>query len=113
MSCCCARVFKICDLIVCDDNDLVLPIPVLVDGVHTLELDFLSDTISATAEFSSGATTMSFPKPELNEQFTYVGHVKDPAGEIVKFTIDEKEYDCIEFTTRRQLSLTNNQSSSS
>lgn len=102
MSCCCSNIFRVCDLIVCDAEDLVLPIPIPADGDYVLELDFLDDVIRKTASLSAGDNA-TFDKTGLNERFTYVGHVKGPDGEIVKFTIDEKEYDCVEFTTKRAL----------
>lgn len=113
MSCCCKKVYQICDVIVCDDADLILPIPVPTDGDYTLELDFLSNVLSQTKTFSAGESEMRFSKAELNEQFTYVGHVKDATGAVVSFEIEGKTYDCVEFTTKRNLqSLTSNESQS-
>lgn len=112
MSCCCKKVYRICDAILCDGEDLVLPIPVSDTGTHRLVLDFLGGAVFIDAAFESGQSEMRFDKSELNESFTYTGHVKDPSGAIVLFTIDEVEYDCIEFTTKRLLSLTNNESES-
>jgi hypothetical protein len=102
MPCCCTKQFRICDLIVCDADDLVLPIPIPADGLYRLELDFLSDVLIKEASLSEGDNA-TFDKDDLNERFTYVGHLKNEAGEVVKFTIDEVEYDCIEFTTKRAL----------
>lgn len=102
MPCCCTNIFRICDLIVCDGEDLVLPIPVPADGRYSLELDFLNDVIVKEADLSEGSNA-TFDKDNLNERFTYVGHVKDQSGEILSFTIDEVEYNCIEFTTKRAL----------
>lgn len=102
MSCCCTKLFRICDVVTCDDLDLVLPIPVPADGEYTLELNFLQHVLRKTVELSAGDNA-TFDKADLNEQFTYVGQVKDAAGEVVTFVIDGKTYDCIEFTTKRVL----------
>lgn len=100
MPCCCTSLYRICDLIVCDGADLVLPIPIPADGEYALDLDFLGDVVRTTAQLSMGDNA-TFSKENLNERFTYVGQVKDPAGSVVPFTIDGKTYDCIEFTTKR------------
>jgi hypothetical protein len=102
MPCCCSKIYRICDLVICDGDDLVLPVPVLMDGEHALELDFLGDVIRKTANLSTGDNA-TFDKNDLNERFTYVGHILDPEGAVLKFTIDAVEYDCIEFTTKRVL----------
>ena len=80
----------------------MLPVPIPADGVYTLELDFLSDVIIKEATLSIGDNA-TFTKDGLNERFTYVGHVKQPSGEVLKFTIDGVEYDCLEFTTKRAI----------
>ncbi len=102
MSCCCTKQFRICDLVICDDADLVLPIPIPADGEYRLRLDFLSDVVEKTAELSAGDNA-TFDKDNLNERFTYVGQVLNSDGDVIKFTIDEVEYDCIEFTTKRSI----------
>jgi hypothetical protein len=43
----------------------------------------------------------------LNEAYTFTGQVRDPGGAVVTFTIDEIEYNCIEFTTKRSLAWNN------
>lgn len=100
MPCCCTNIFQLCDFIVCDGSDLVLPIVIPEDGDYVLELDFLNDVIKKTASLSMGDNA-TFDGDNLNERFTYVGHLKNNAGEIVIFTIEGKQYDCIEFTTKR------------
>lgn len=100
MSCCCIRIHKLCDVVTCDAEDLVLPIPIPADGVYSLELDFLQDSLRKTATLSTGDNA-TFSKTDLNERFTYVGSVKDPSGQTLTFTIDGVEYDCVEFTTKR------------
>lgn len=100
MSCCCTNVYRLCDLIVCDGEDLVLPIPVPADGEYTMELDFLQDVIKTVASLSLGDNA-TFPKTNLNERFTYVGRVVDGLGETVTFEINSVVYDCFEFTTKR------------
>lgn len=113
MSCCCKKIYKICDVVVCDDADLVLPIPVPEDGEYRLELDFLANSLLQTKTFAAGATEMSFSKAELNELFTYVGNVRNSSGAVISFEIDGVTYDCFEFSTKRNLSsLTTNESSS-
>lgn len=111
MSCCCKKVYRLCDVVVCDDLDLVLPVPISADGEYTLQLDFLGDVVTRTAQLSAGDNA-TFEKGPLNERFTYVGHVVDPTGQVVTFIIDEVEYDCVEFTTQRAHSWSNTSSSS-
>ena len=102
MSCCCEKVYRMCDQVVCDGQDLVLPVTILVDGNHTLELEFLGDVIRQEAPHTTGDAA-TFSKADLNEKFTYVGRVLDPSGAVVKFTQGGQEYDCFEFTTKRAL----------
>jgi len=101
MPCCCTNVFKLCDVVICDGDDLVLPVPIPSDGDYTLELEFLGDIVKKTAALSAGDNA-TFEKQGLNERFTYVGSVKNSIGETITFTIDGKTYDCVEFTTQRQ-----------
>ncbi len=114
MSCCCNKTYRLCDEIVCDGEDLVLPVPIPADGQYTLELDFLGTQLSRTAMLSMG-NNATFEKGELNEEFTYVGHVKAPDGSIVTFTVGSNPtvYDCIEFTTKRAIPWKSSTSSSS
>jgi hypothetical protein len=100
MPCCCTNIFKLCDLVICDAEDLVLPIPIPADGEYTLELQFLGDITRKTSMLTAGDNA-SFDKDGLNERFTYVGHLRDASGELITWTIDEKMYDCVEFTTKR------------
>jgi hypothetical protein len=102
MNCCCTKVYRVCDVIQCDESDLVFPIPIPADGEYTLELDFLNDVIRETVQLSAG-NNATFSKRNLNERFTYVGHVLNASGEKVTFTIDGQVYDCIEFTTKRAI----------
>lgn len=101
MSCCCQKVYKLCDVTVCT-QDLRLPIITEVEGDHVLELEFLGDVLRQTGSFGSD-DTVSFGTSDLNEGFTYVGHVLDPNNQKMLFTVDGVEYDCFEFTTRRLL----------
>jgi hypothetical protein len=96
MPCCCSKIYRVCDVIVCDGEDLVLP----ADGTYTLELDFLQDVIRKTAQLSEG-DNFTFDMTDLNERFTYVGHLKGPDGVPITFTVDSVVYDCIEFTTKK------------
>lgn len=102
MPCCCTRVYAICELILCDGEDLVLPIPITVDGTYFLHLDFLDQVIEKEAALSAGDNA-TFDKDELNEQFTYTGQVLDEAGNVLSFDIDGKTYDCVEFTTKKKV----------
>jgi hypothetical protein len=100
MPCCYNNIFKLCDLVTCDAGDLVLPIPIPGDGEYTLELMFLQDVVRKTATLSAGDNA-TFDKADLNERFTYVGHVENAAGDHLTFDIDGKTYDAVEFTTKR------------
>lgn len=102
MSCCCTRVWRLCDLVVCDADDLVLPIPIPADGEYTLELNFLDNIVRKTANLSSGDNA-TFDTTGLNERFTYQGQVKDSTGQTLTFVVDAITYDCIEFTTKRAI----------
>lgn len=86
---------------ICDDQDLVLPIQIPTDGTYELELQFLGDVTRKSADLTAGDNA-TFDKAGLNERFTYVASVRDPGGETVPFTLDGKTYDCVEFTTQRQ-----------
>lgn len=112
MSCCCQKVYALCDTVVCDEQDLVLPFTVDADGEYTLELNFLEAVLRKTALLSSGDSP-TFDKDGLNEAFTYVGRVLGPDGQPVSFTVDAVEYDCLQFTTKRCLTCTPTSSSSS
>lgn len=111
MSCCCKNTYPLCDLVVCDDEDLVIPAAVPADGEYTLELDFLDSVVKIPASLSAG-DNFTFDKAGLNERFTYAGRIKGPDGVVVSFTIDSVVYDCLEFTTKRA-TWTNTSSSSS
>lgn len=100
MSCCCTNIYRLCDQVVCDDQDLVLPIPVPADGEYTLELDFLDSVVTKTASFTA-SDNATFDKEGLNEAYTYTARLRDSAGAIVPFTVETVEYDCVEFTTKR------------
>ncbi len=102
MSCCCTKTYRVCDVITCDTDDLVLPIEVPADGEYALELEFLGDMIRKSAMLSAG-DNFSFPNDNLNERFTYVGYIKAPDGSTVTFEKGGKTYDCIEFTTKREI----------
>jgi hypothetical protein len=102
MSCCCQRVHKFCDVVVCDDQDLVLPITIPADGSYTMELNFLGNVKRQTAPFTAGDTA-TFSKDPLNETFTYQGHLEGPGGETVEFELDGETFDCFEFTTKRSI----------
>lgn len=102
MPCCCSKIFRVCDVVTCNGDDLILPIPAQMDGAYELHLDFLQDVVIKSATMTAG-DNLTFDTLELNERFTYVGHLRDPQGAPIKFTIDAVEYDCIEFTTKRAL----------
>lgn len=100
MSCCCKRVYRLCDAIVCDALPLVLPVEAAADVEYTFELDFLNAVLRKTTTGVTGQP-LAFDKEDLNERFTYVGRVLDAADAVVTFTVEDVEYDCIEFTTKR------------
>lgn len=102
MSCCCTRIYRLCDLVICDGSDIVLPIPIPADGEYTLELDFLGDVIRKTATLSAGDNA-TFDSFDLNEQFTYTGQVRNSDGQTISFDVDGQTYDCVEFTTKKKV----------
>ncbi len=112
MSCCCTKTFDLCDLVPCDEGDLVLAGAVPTDGEYTLELDFLGDLVRKTALLSAGDTP-TFDKAGLNENYAYRGRVRGPDGQVVSFTINSVVYDCFSFTTKRCLTCTPSSSTSS
>jgi len=103
MSCCCKKTYNLCDLVPCDEGDLVLPGQVPADGEYTLELEFLGDVVRKTAQLSAGDAP-TFDKAGLNERFTYKARVLGPDGAWLSFTVDTVSYDCFSFTTKRCLS---------
>lgn len=111
MSCCCTNTFDLCDLVPCDEGDLVLAGTIPADGEYTLELDFLGALVRTSALLSQGDTP-TFPKPELNEGYTYRGRVRDAAGRVVTFTVLATSYDCFTFTTKRCITCSPSSSSS-
>ncbi len=113
MSCCCTRTYRICDVILCEDDTIRLPILVPATGLYTLELDMLGNTLTIQAQQTLGAEEMVFPVGELNERFTFTGQVRGPDDQVVPFTIDTVEYDCVAFTTKRALTWNNTSSASS
>ncbi len=112
MSCCCTRVYSLCDQVVCDDGDLVLPGAVPTDGEYTLELGFLTHMIRKTAMLTAGDAP-TFDKADLNEQYTYQARVLGPTGQKVTFSIGGQDYDCFSFTTKRCLTCTPSSAASS
>jgi hypothetical protein len=109
MSCCCEKVYRMCDVPVCDGESLVLPVTIDAGGDYTLQLDFLDSMLTETASFIA-TNTATFSKDLLNEKYTYTGRVVDAAGAVVNFTVDTVEYDCFEFTTIRQRQTALNES---
>jgi hypothetical protein len=59
MSCCCTRVYNLCDLVVCDEGDLVLAGMIPADGEYILELGFLGHVLRKTATLSTRPTSTS------------------------------------------------------
>jgi len=113
MSCCCTKVYRLCDVTVCEDDVIRVPIPVTASGLYTLELDFLGKVVRIPAVQEAGAPDMVFPAGLLNEAFTYTAQVRDPSDYVVPFTVDEVEYDCLQFTTKKSIAWTNTSSASS
>ena len=89
MPCCCTRVLNLCKVPVCG----TLELPIDSGGEYSLVLDFLN--IQITLPMEDGVFDVS----KLNENFEYTGQVKDVNGEVVIFTVDAVEYDCIRFKT--------------
>jgi len=102
MSCCCTRIVKLCDVILCDDLELVLPITIPADGEYMLELEFMTSVVQKFADLTEGDSA-TFDKDDLNENFTYTGQVKDADGEVLSFDVDGVVYDCFEFTTKKKV----------
>jgi hypothetical protein len=72
------------------------------DGEYALELEFLGDMIRKSATLTEG-DNFTFANDGLNERFTYVGQIRNPDGSTVTFEKDGKTYDCLEFTTKREI----------
>ena len=111
MSCCCNKVYRMCDVAICD-NQVVLPITATADGEYAMELDFLDSTVRKTAMLTSG-DPLTFDLLDLNETYTFVGRALGPTGAPLTFTVQGVEYDCFEFTTKRTAQWTPSTSSSS
>lgn len=101
MNCCCEKIYLMCDVPVCDGQALILPFTAPDDGPYTLDLDFLDHSLQTTKDFITGAA-IAFPKTKLNEGYTYTGRVLDGDHKPVSFIVEGVEYDCFEFTTKRQ-----------
>jgi hypothetical protein len=69
------------------------------DGTWVLELTFGSVNIYYSANVLTNETVI-FTLTNLNENYTYSGHIIDPSGEIVTLEVNGIEYDCIEFSTK-------------
>lgn len=102
MPCCCSKSYRICDVLTCGVQDIVIPASVPADGTYTLELEFLGDVIQKVADLSTG-DNFTFDTEGLNERFTYQGQVKGPDGVPVSLEIEGVAYDCIQFTTKRAI----------
>ena len=99
MSCCCTKTLDICDTPVCG----VLELPLAAESgsgenEYSLVLDFLQLQMTLTQSQTDGEN-ITFDISALNEKFQYTGQVKDSNGEVVTFTVDAIEYDCIRFKT--------------
>lgn len=112
MSCCCTKTYRLCDVIVCEDLELRVPIPVPSAGLYTLELDFLGKVVRIPAAQEAAAEEMVFPAGLLNEHYTYTAQVRDPSDYVVPFEVDGVEYDCLSFTTKPKLAWTPSSSES-
>lgn len=113
MSCCCTKTYRLCDVIVCEDDVIRAPIPFDASGLYTLELDFLGKVVRIPAAQVGPATEMVFPTGHLNESYTYTAQVRDPGDQVVTFEIDGVVYDCLTFTTKPALAWNNTSSASS
>lgn len=110
MSCCCQKVYRMCDVVACD-SQVVLPITAPIDGAYRMEVDFLDSTFRKEAMLSAG-DPLTFDTLDLNETYTFVGRAFGPDGAALTFTKDGTVYDCFEFTTKRIAQWTPSSSSS-
>lgn len=107
MSCCCLKTLNLCSKPIC--GLLILDKIVGESGesgdvLFTLVLDFLETTVTLSQAQTIGEN-ISFDISMLNESFEYTGQIFDNAGNVVKITSGEVDYDCIKFKTVMNVSL--------
>ena len=99
MACCdcCQKTLNLGCINSCDagfDTGIIATIA----GVWILQLNFGNTKIFYSFN-AAMFDTVIFSMTNLNESYTYTAQVIDPNGNIVSFSIDGIEYDCIEFST--------------
>lgn len=67
-------------------------------GEHILQLQHLGAFVQIKAQGTQGQV-LSFPSKGLNERFEYVGVIYQPDKSPLKFTVDNIEYDGVNFKT--------------
>jgi hypothetical protein len=105
MPCCCIKTLNLCSYPVCGSLVIEQQATGLGSGAesgalnnHTLVLDYFQTQITLTVEQTEGQN-IHFDISALNENFEFTGQVFDSGSNLVKFTVDGIEYDCIKFKT--------------
>ena len=105
MSCCsCNKILDFCSTPACSNGSLDLQIKAQLDGIYTLITDFLGAEVKIPQDFLIDDRIV-FPTEGLNEEYTYLAKVYDPAGDQVVILKDAIEYDCFRFSTRQSYIL--------
>src|SRR5688500_17731721 len=91
MPCCCVNTLNFCNVPVCGVLELDLESGL---GPLKLILDYMQTQI--TIDQSEDG---SFDVSMLNENFQYIGQVKDEDDNVISFEKDAETYDCIKFKT--------------
>lgn len=99
MPCCCLKIYQLCEFAVCGESTIDTGILATVTGTFKLVVDFLGVEYIISAEITNGEE-IKFPSGELNENYTFVGHILKPDGTKLSFEKDTVTYDCISFKTK-------------
>jgi len=83
--------------------NLILNTGIVVDlinaGTWVFELNFGNTVQYFSTDVADGETVI-FTLNNLNENYTYIGGIISPNGELVKIEKNGIEYDCFEFSTK-------------
>jgi hypothetical protein len=97
MPCCCLKTLNLCNVPVCGVLELELESGA---GPLKLVLDFLQTQISIDQSEDG-----SFDVSMLNENFQYIGQIKDADGNVITINRDGETYDCVKFKTIMSITI--------